>query len=96
MEDFLINIAVSYYSYLTRNKFSDRFHFSQDIDFGENFSKNFVDSSEDMDTSIGLMNQHNNEAGRRVSYPRNCRYTYECLKYCVTSEKSRPPKRKLS
>lgn len=39
----------------------------QDIYFGEKFSKDFADSHEDRDTAEGLMNLHNNEAGRRVS-----------------------------
>ncbi|KAG1669096.1 Protein Wnt-4 [Nymphon striatum] len=40
---------------------------SEDIRFGEKFSKDFVDSREDRDISSGLMNLHNNEAGRRVN-----------------------------
>lgn len=40
----------------------------QDINFGEKFSKEFVDSREDDQSPEGLMNLHNNEAGRRVSW----------------------------
>ncbi|XP_021931091.1 protein Wnt-2b-A-like, partial [Zootermopsis nevadensis] len=40
---------------------------SEDIHFGEKFSRDFVDSHENRDTADGLMNLHNNEAGRRVS-----------------------------
>lgn len=39
----------------------------QDIRFGEKFSKEFVDAREHGDAPEGLMNLHNNEAGRRVS-----------------------------
>lgn len=39
----------------------------QDIHFGEKFSRDFVDAKESGDTAEGLMNLHNNEAGRRVS-----------------------------
>ncbi|XP_071451503.1 protein Wnt-5b-like [Hetaerina americana] len=38
---------------------------SEDIHFGERFSKDFVDSRENPETPEGLMNLHNNEAGRR-------------------------------
>ncbi|XP_023707581.2 protein Wnt-1-like, partial [Cryptotermes secundus] len=38
---------------------------SEDIHFGEKFSREFVDSHENRDTAEGLMNLHNNEAGRR-------------------------------
>ncbi|XP_046404179.1 protein Wnt-1-like [Ischnura elegans] len=38
---------------------------SEDIHFGERFSKDFVDSRENPETAEGLMNLHNNEAGRR-------------------------------
>lgn len=40
---------------------------SEDIRYGEKFSRDFLDSREDANTAIGLMNLHNNEAGRRVS-----------------------------
>ncbi|GAB6022880.1 hypothetical protein CHUAL_006977 [Chamberlinius hualienensis] len=39
---------------------------SEDIKFGAKFSKDFVDAKEDRDSMEGLMNLHNNEAGRRV------------------------------
>ncbi|XP_050540262.1 protein Wnt-1-like [Daktulosphaira vitifoliae] len=39
---------------------------SEDIHFGEKFSRDFVDSIEDTDNVHGLMNVHNNEAGRRI------------------------------
>ncbi|XP_026476787.1 protein Wnt-1-like [Ctenocephalides felis] len=39
---------------------------SDDINFGERFSRDFVDSIEDTSTVSGLMNLHNNEAGRRA------------------------------
>ncbi|KAK6642329.1 hypothetical protein RUM43_003830 [Polyplax serrata] len=39
---------------------------SEDIHFGESFSKDFVDAKEDLNTAEGLMNVHNNEAGRRA------------------------------
>ncbi|XP_034247116.1 protein Wnt-4-like isoform X1 [Thrips palmi] len=38
---------------------------SEDIRFGEKFSKEFVDAREHGDAPEGLMNLHNNEAGRR-------------------------------
>ncbi|XP_019879422.1 protein Wnt-1 [Aethina tumida] len=38
---------------------------SEDIRYGEDFSKKFFDVIEDNNTSVGLMNLHNNEAGRR-------------------------------
>lgn len=40
---------------------------SEDIHFGEEYSRRFVDASQDPNTSEGLMNIHNNEAGRRVT-----------------------------
>lgn len=39
---------------------------SQDIHYGEKFSRDFVDAKESHETAEGLMNLHNNEAGRRV------------------------------
>jgi len=39
----------------------------KDISFGEKFSKEFVDAREDSQHAEGLMNLHNNEAGRRVN-----------------------------
>lgn len=39
---------------------------SEDIRFGEVFSKDFVDSRESENEAEGLMNIHNNEAGRRA------------------------------
>lgn len=48
----------------------------QDINFGEKFSKNFVDSAEDINTNNGLMNLHNNEAGRRVSLFKISKYFF--------------------
>ena len=42
-------------------------HGNKDITFGEKFSKEFVDAREDNQQAEGLMNLHNNEAGRRVS-----------------------------
>uniref|UniRef100_T1JPJ6 Protein Wnt n=1 Tax=Strigamia maritima TaxID=126957 RepID=T1JPJ6_STRMM len=38
---------------------------SEDVRFGESFSKDFVDSRENENEAEGLMNLHNNEAGRR-------------------------------
>ncbi|CAD0205810.1 unnamed protein product [Chrysodeixis includens] len=38
----------------------------KDIRYGEMFSKDFSDSKEDKTTDEGLVNLHNNEAGRRV------------------------------
>ncbi|XP_063238958.1 protein Wnt-3a-like [Bacillus rossius redtenbacheri] len=38
---------------------------SEDIHFGERFSREFTDVRESRDTAEGLMNLHNNEAGRR-------------------------------
>lgn len=40
---------------------------SHDIRFGGTFSKEFIDSIENVSTPAGLMNIHNLEAGRRVS-----------------------------
>lgn len=39
----------------------------QDIRYGEKFSRDFVDAKEDKESDEGIMNLHNNEAGRRVS-----------------------------
>ncbi|RXG54675.1 Protein Wnt-4 [Armadillidium vulgare] len=39
---------------------------SEDLRFGEYFSKEFVDAREDRSEAEGLMNLHNNEAGRRT------------------------------
>ncbi|KAF6217032.1 hypothetical protein GE061_001385 [Apolygus lucorum] len=39
---------------------------SEDIHFGEKFSRDFVDSHEPGDSAQGMMNLHNNEAGRRI------------------------------
>ncbi|XP_066249159.1 protein Wnt-4-like isoform X1 [Euwallacea similis] len=39
---------------------------SDDIRFGEKFSREFLDVREDAGTALGLMNIHNNEAGRRA------------------------------
>ncbi|XP_053626263.1 protein Wnt-2b-like [Cherax quadricarinatus] len=39
---------------------------SEDLRFGEYFSKEFVDAREARNTADGLMNLHNNEAGRRA------------------------------
>lgn len=39
---------------------------SEDIHYGEQFSRDFVDSREDKESQTGVMNLHNNEAGRRV------------------------------
>lgn len=38
----------------------------QDINYGVIFSRRFIDSQESNETAAGLMNLHNNEAGRRV------------------------------
>ena len=43
-----------------------RFCRGQDITFGEKFSREFVDAREEPTEAEGLMNLHNNEAGRRV------------------------------
>ena len=40
---------------------------SDDIYYGAEFSRRFIDSIEDPNQSEGVMNLHNNEAGRRVS-----------------------------
>ncbi|RWS05166.1 protein Wnt-4-like protein, partial [Dinothrombium tinctorium] len=50
---------------------------SDDIKFGTAFSKDFVDSGEDINTPSGLMNLHNNEAGRRA-----LRYNVELVCKC--------------
>jgi len=39
---------------------------SHDVKFGDKFSREFVDESEDRMSVDGLMNSWNNEAGRRV------------------------------
>jgi hypothetical protein len=39
---------------------------SDDVTYGTHFSKEFVDIVEESDSPHGLMNLHNNEAGRRV------------------------------
>lgn len=41
---------------------------SDDIRFGSVYSKEFVDSGEDINSPGGYMNLHNSEAGRRVSH----------------------------
>lgn len=45
---------------------------SDDIQYGSMFSRLFLDSQEDNATAGGLMNLHNNEAGRRVSIRAVC------------------------
>lgn len=58
--------------------------------FGEKFSRDFVDSIEDNDSVQGLMNVHNNEAGRRVrrNYTKYIFFYFEVptfslhVKYC--------------
>lgn len=40
---------------------------SEDIRHGEKVSREFLDVREDPNTAVGLMNLHNNEAGRRVN-----------------------------
>lgn len=45
---------------------------SDDIRFGSAFTKEFIDSMENVSTPQGLMNLHNNEAGRRVK--KHCFY----------------------
>lgn len=40
---------------------------SEDVRYGERFSRTFLDASEDNNTAEGAMNLHNNAAGRRVS-----------------------------
>lgn len=48
---------------------------SEDIHYGERFSREFLDSKEDPNVAGGLMNLHNNEAGRRVSkFPKDFIY----------------------
>ncbi|XP_059056214.1 protein Wnt-1-like [Achroia grisella] len=39
---------------------------SEDIRYGEMFSRDFIDSKEDKNTNEGLINLHNHEAGRRA------------------------------
>lgn len=39
---------------------------SEDVNYGIAFSKKFVDPQENNKSEAGLMNLHNNEAGRRV------------------------------
>lgn len=39
----------------------------QDVNYGVTFSRKFTDAQENNETAAGLMNLHNNEAGRRVS-----------------------------
>ncbi|XP_076322961.1 protein Wnt-4-like isoform X1 [Tachypleus tridentatus] len=39
---------------------------SEDVRFGSKFSKDFVDTGEDRNTPEGLMNLHNNRAGRKA------------------------------
>ncbi|XP_055324287.1 protein Wnt-1-like [Sitodiplosis mosellana] len=39
---------------------------SEDINYGVLFSRKFIDSQESNETAAGLMNLHNNEAGRRA------------------------------
>lgn len=51
---------------------------SEDIRYGEKFSREFLDVREDANTALGLMNLHNNEAGRRVSS-----YLFYCCKLFI-------------
>jgi len=39
---------------------------SDDVSYASQFSKEFLDFNENLSTPEGLMNTHNNEAGRRV------------------------------
>ena len=41
---------------------------SDDIYYGAEFSRRFIDSIEDPNQSEGVMNLHNNEVGRRVCF----------------------------
>lgn len=50
---------------------------SDDIYYGSEFSKKFLDSNEDPTQPEGVMNLHNNEVGRRVSCHLNS------VNYCV-------------
>lgn len=51
----------------TKTTLMSQVYLFQDIRYGEIFSRDFVDSKEDKNTDEGLVNLHNNEAGRRVS-----------------------------
>ena len=48
---------------------------SDDIHYGAEFTKKFIDSVEDPTTPDGLVNLHNNEVGRRVCH--------SCMHYCL-------------
>ncbi|XP_030765210.1 protein Wnt-1-like [Sitophilus oryzae] len=50
---------------------------SEDVRYGERFSKDFLDVKEDANSALGLMNLHNNEAGRRAVRSRMLR-TCKC------------------
>lgn len=39
---------------------------SEDINYGVQFSRKFIDNDENSRSEVGLMNLHNNEAGRRA------------------------------
>lgn len=61
---------------------------SDDIYYGAEFSKKFVDSVEDPSTAEGIVNLHNNEVGRRVSvnFTLSCYYfdlSGSCLGYQI-------------
>lgn len=41
---------------------------SEDVNYGIQFARKFIDIQENNRTDAGLMNLHNNEAGRRVGF----------------------------
>lgn len=62
--DILCYIKLLKYTWIFLHDF---IYHGKDITFGERFSREFVDAREDNQQAEGLMNLHNNEAGRRVS-----------------------------
>jgi hypothetical protein len=61
-----LTFIIWYQIHLILISYERSYTYLQDINFGERFSRDFVDSREDMQTWEGVVNQHNNEAGRKV------------------------------
>ena len=57
---------------------------SHDIDYGQRFARDFIDSKEDSHDPVGLMNIWNNGAGRKVRRKTQFFYYYCIIQYYLT------------